>query len=68
MNIPFQMSQKDSDFEQIGEVLDVFLWGHVFENWGLNPTTVRTFSEIMLNDERDSDFYVDILHRFDKKL
>jgi hypothetical protein len=57
MNIPFQMSHKDSDFEQIGEVLDVFLWGHVFENWGPNPTTRRTFSEIMLDDDVDSEFY-----------
>ena len=55
--IPFQMSQKDSDFEQIGEVLDVFLWGHVFEGWGGNPTTVRTFSETMLDDDPDSPFF-----------
>lgn len=55
--IPFQMTQKDQDFEQIGEVLDVFLWGHVFEGWGGNPTTVRTFSETMLDDDPDSDFY-----------
>ena len=32
-------------------MLDVFLWGHVFENWGPNPTTRRTFSEIMLDDD-----------------
>jgi len=55
--IPFQMSQKDSDFEQIGEVLDVFLWGHVFDGWGGNPTTVRTFSETMLDDDPDSPFF-----------
>ena len=55
--IPFQMTQKDTDFEQIGEILDVFLWGHVFEGWGGNPTTVRTFSEIMLDDDVDSEFY-----------
>lgn len=55
--IPFQMTQKDSDFEQIGEVLDVFLWGHVYENWGPNPSAVRTFSEIMLEDDPDNEFY-----------
>jgi len=55
--IPFQMTQRDTDFEQIGEVLDVFLWGHVFQNWGNNPTTLRTFSEIMLDDDPDSEFY-----------
>ncbi len=55
--IPFQMTQKDQDFDQIAEVLDVFLWGHVFEGWGGNPTTVRTFSETMLDDDVDSEFY-----------
>jgi hypothetical protein len=29
----------------------------VFEGWGGNPTTVRTFSEIMLDDDVDSEFY-----------
>ena len=55
--IPFQMTQKDSDFEQIGELLDVFLWGHVFENWGTSPNAVRTFSEIMLEDDENDEFY-----------
>ena len=55
--IPFQMTQRDSDFEQIGEILDVFLWGHVFEGWGASPTVVRTFSEIMLEDDPDDEFY-----------
>jgi hypothetical protein len=55
--IPFQMTQKDSDFEQVGEVLDVFLWGHVYRGWGTNPTCVRTFSETMLDDNVDSEFY-----------
>ncbi len=57
MNLPFQMTQKDTDFEQIGEVLDVFLRGHVFEGWGGNPQTVRTFSEIMLENDPDDEFY-----------
>ncbi len=55
--IPFQMTQKDSDFEQVGEVLDVFLWGHVYRGWGSNPTCVRTFSETMLDDDVDSEFF-----------
>ncbi|MBI1303102.1 MAG: hypothetical protein GC172_04880 [Phycisphaera sp.] len=54
--IPFQMTQKDGDFEQIGEVLDVFLWGHVLENWA-TPSTFRTFSEIMLIEDEDDQFY-----------
>jgi hypothetical protein len=54
--IPFQVNQRDSDFDQIGEVLDVFLWGHVFENW-TTPVTVRTFSEILVDDDEDSEFY-----------
>ena len=55
--VPFQMTQRDQDFDQIGEVLDVFLWGHVFEGWGGNPTTVRTFGEIMMVDDVDDEFY-----------
>jgi hypothetical protein len=54
--IPFQMTQRDTDFEQIGEVLDVFLWGHVLENWA-TPSTFRTFSEIMLIEDADDPFY-----------
>jgi hypothetical protein len=54
--IPFQMTQKDSDFEQIGEILDVFLWGHVYENFA-SPSAVRTFSEIMLEDDPDDEFF-----------
>jgi hypothetical protein len=57
MQIPFQMSHKDGDFEQIGEVLDVFLWGHVYDGWGGSPTCERTFGEIMLDDDPDSPFY-----------
>lgn len=56
MKVPFQMTQKDSDFDQVGEILDVFLWGHVFQNW-TNPTTVRTFSEIMVEEDEDDLFY-----------
>lgn len=55
-SIPFQMTQRDTDFEQIGEVLDVFLWGHVLENWA-TPSTFRTFSEIMLIEDEDDRFY-----------
>ena len=51
-----QLTQKDDDFEQVGEVLDVFLWGHVYENPGASPTCVATFSEIMLNADPASDF------------
>ncbi len=57
MKVPFQMTQKDTDFEQIGEVLDVFMWGHIFRGWGGNPTTFRTFSEIMMEDDPDDPFY-----------
>ena len=53
---PLQLTQRDDDFEQVGEVLDVFLWGHVYENPGNAPTCAATFSEIMLNADPRSEF------------
>ena len=70
LNIPFQLTQKDDDFEQVGEVLDVFLWGHVLINQptqgppsvpGGSPSTVytamQTFSETLVEDDISRYFY-----------
>ncbi|MEE2972982.1 MAG: hypothetical protein VX672_07640 [Planctomycetota bacterium] len=55
---PLQMLQKDADFEQVGELANVFLWGHALrhrpgitspQSLGGTPLlpTVFTFGEIM---------------------
>ena len=56
LNIPFQMTQRDSDFEQIGEVLDVFLWGHIIDPMA-SYTTTRTFSETLVETRTDALYY-----------
>ena len=33
LNFPLQMLQKDADFEQVGELLNVWLFGHMVEGW-----------------------------------
>lgn len=54
---PFQMLQKDDDFEQIGELLNVFCWGHVLDVGAgvTTPDTERTFSEILLEKSHTDD-------------
>lgn len=51
---PFQLSQKDSDFEQIGEVANVMLWGpevrYPIPGNG-QAETVRTLSEILADED-----------------
>ncbi|MBL9119649.1 MAG: hypothetical protein JNL80_07035 [Phycisphaerae bacterium] len=49
----FQMNIKDDDFEQIGELLNVFCWGPVLDctTSFFTPETVRTFSEVMLLEQ-----------------
>ncbi len=55
---PLQMLQKDADFEQVGEVMNTFLWGHAIKHrpgvtvaptfGGIrNIPTFMTFGEIM---------------------
>ncbi|MBL9149143.1 MAG: hypothetical protein JNM94_10670 [Phycisphaerae bacterium] len=57
LKAPFQMLQKDADFDQIGELLNVFVWGHVLDiGPGVTtPETVRTFSEILLQNKDTDD-------------
>jgi hypothetical protein len=47
LDFSMQMRQKDGDFEQIGELLDIWLFGHELDS--ANSTT-RTFSEIMMQE------------------
>ncbi len=50
-NFSMQMAHKNSDYEQIGEVLNNWLWGHEVEMSGIGPNryeqTINTFSEHM---------------------
>lgn len=48
---PLQMAHKNGDIEQVGEILNAFLWGHVadFDVAGQQAKTIVTFSEIMNN-------------------
>ncbi|MDB4775681.1 hypothetical protein OAG62_01015, partial [bacterium] len=50
---PLQMAHKNGDIEQVGEILNAFLWGHIAEfdlsGTGGNSNTILTFSEIMNN-------------------
>lgn len=57
MRGPLQMHQKDADFDQIGEILNVFCWGPIIDvGGGINsPATERTFSELMLQERDDED-------------
>ncbi len=45
LNFPFQMLHKDDDFEQVGELMNVFVWGHELNDSGTE--TVTTFAEFM---------------------
>ncbi|MHC4217774.1 MAG: hypothetical protein ACYSU7_04880 [Planctomycetota bacterium] len=46
---PMQMIQKDGDFDQVGELLNVWLMGHElhYDSVGVYDFTQRTFSEYM---------------------
>ncbi len=57
MHAPLQMLQKDADFDQIGELLNVFCWGPVIDVGSsvTQPKTEKTFSEIMLQQEDSTD-------------
>ncbi len=50
---PLQMAHKNGDIEQVGEILNAFLWGHIAEfdltGTGGISNTILTFSEIMNN-------------------
>jgi len=52
-----QMLQKDHDFQQVGEILNVWLWGHEleFDAPGRLIGTSRTFSEAMAAHQRTRD-------------
>ncbi|MCP3905110.1 MAG: hypothetical protein GY715_15910 [Planctomycetes bacterium] len=52
-----QMLQKDADFQQVGEVLNIWLWGHEldFETGGRYRATARTFSERLAEHQRERD-------------
>jgi hypothetical protein len=67
---PLQMLQKDSDFDQVGEVANAFLWGHalqhrpgvttpgnIYNNQRFLPT-IATFGEIMNGSKVDDLFPV----------
>lgn len=57
MRGPLQMLQKDADFEQIGEILNVFCWGPAIDVGSsvTAPATERTFSEIMVQEADSED-------------
>lgn len=57
MMSPFQMNIKDDDFEQIGELLNVFCWGPVLDcSAGYQlPKTIKTFSEILMQEKETED-------------
>lgn len=57
LEVSFQMLQKDADFDQVGEALNVWLWGHELEFQANDPlapyvATEKTFSEAMRDDAR----------------
>lgn len=59
LTFPMQMLQKDNDFEQVGELLNVWLYGHKIDTVALPPApvtyvkTLQTFSEFMNNDRNN---------------
>ena len=69
--MPLQMLQKDDDLEQVGEVLNAFIWGHALgtiegQLLGVpGVETVATFSEIMASDRKDDLFTVRSTHELD---
>ena len=51
LNFPMQMLQKDDDFEQVGELLNVWLFGHELDySLDLYVETRQTFSEFMFEE------------------
>jgi hypothetical protein len=54
---PMQMLQKDRDFELVGELLNVWMFGHRLETNNALPVayvrTLQTFSEFMTNEPAD---------------
>ena len=71
--MPLQMLQKDDDIEQVGEVLNAFIWGHAVN--GVQDQilsirgfeTVSTFSEIMASNRSDDLFPVRLNDENDTK-
>lgn len=67
LNQPFQLTQKDDDFEQVGEVLDVFIWGHLLvgtpiqRSYGAGASGVypalQTFSETLVENDPTKYIY-----------
>lgn len=55
LRFPMQMLHKNSDFDQIGELLNVYLWGHElkYTNTGFSGETYKTFSERMSEEVND---------------
>ncbi|MCH8260538.1 MAG: hypothetical protein IIC46_10065 [Planctomycetes bacterium] len=59
LNFSMQMLQKDADFEQVGELLNVWMFGHLLSFESGPPgqldtayiETLQTFSEFMINDK-----------------
>ena len=50
---PIRMVQRDGPFEQIAEVYDVPVWGPVMEQTGGAWTTLATFGEMMVGQEKE---------------
>ncbi|MCL4212138.1 MAG: hypothetical protein KJZ68_15915, partial [Phycisphaerales bacterium] len=58
LDFAMQMLQKDGDFEQVGEILNVFTYGHLLrftnglntlDTSGADAGTIKTFSEFMID-------------------
>ena len=66
----FQMLHKDNDFEQVGELLNVFLYGHKLRFTDNSPTgtftgeTITTFSEYLSEANADLTGYNNAGARF----
>ncbi|MCZ6542829.1 MAG: hypothetical protein O6768_04120, partial [Planctomycetota bacterium] len=50
LHFAMQMLQKDWDFEQVGELLNVWLFGHELDFSASPPSTMTTFSEFMFDE------------------
>ncbi len=57
MRSPFQLLEKGSDFDQVGELLNVLCWGPVIDiSTGFaTPKTEKTLSEILLQEDDNTD-------------
>ena len=53
LHFAMQMLQKDGDFEQVGELLNVWLFGHELDFSASPPSTMTTFSEFMRAEIKD---------------